>query len=267
MWFFEKEESRWRKNPLLRCRRVCNGHNSCPRRSPRSCSSDEFFFNCRSFLRCFTSFTWWSLCPGSWAQWGRSWSRTSSRPPAPGPAVSATPFMQTLLIVCKPIRGREGKGSSLKKKRCSMSQGVAADLNRNKAACVFLTYSKSKSWPQIYKLWVIRIPVAKKKPAISLEMTCLSVWLSFSGQHWVLWQCHQSKTFFPYFLFMKQDRLGWMLHRFSAIYFESTDHQDQQIKRSWWHWPSPLSPPLSILEVHLRSPRCLLTPVHHLSSL
>ena len=45
---------------------------------PVPCSSDEFFFNCRSYLSCVTSFTWWSLCPGSWAQWGRSWSRTSS---------------------------------------------------------------------------------------------------------------------------------------------------------------------------------------------
>ena len=42
-----------------------------------------------------------------------------------------------------PWKGR--KGQLIEKKRCSMSQGVAADLNRNKAACVFSTYSKSKS--------------------------------------------------------------------------------------------------------------------------
>ena len=216
MWFFEKEESRWRKNPLLRCRRVCNGHNSCPRRSPRSCSSDEFFFNCRSFLSCFTSFTWWSLCPGSWAQWGRSWSRTSSRPPAPGPAVSATPFMQTLLIICKPIRGREGKGSSLKKRdvrwvKVSQQTWIGIKLRvfsyHTKKARVDLRYTSSE--------WSEFLSLKRSLGDSNLPGNTLSICLCFSGagcagQYWVLWQCNQSKTLFPYFHFMKQDHIGCM---------------------------------------------------------
>ena len=177
MWFFEKEESRWRKNPLLRCWRVCNGHNSCPQRSPRSCSPDEFFFNCRSFLSCVTSFTWWSLCPGSWAQWDRSWSRTSSRPPAPGPALSATPFMQTLLIVCKPIRGREGKGSSLKKRdvrwvKVSQQTWIGIKLRlcsyHTKKARVDLIYTSSE--------WSEFLSLKRSQQSPWKWPVCLSVW-------------------------------------------------------------------------------------------
>ena len=55
-------------------------------------------------------------------------------------SISANPAYH---LQTHPWKGR--KGQLIEKKRCSMSQGVAADLNRNKAACVFLTYSKSKS--------------------------------------------------------------------------------------------------------------------------
>ena len=55
-------------------------------------------------------------------------------------SISANPAYR---LQTHPSKGR--KGQLIEKKRCSMSQGVAADLNRNKAACVFLSnYKKAR---------------------------------------------------------------------------------------------------------------------------
>ena len=154
------------KHPLLRCWRVCNRHNRCPRRSPRSCFSDSSPSSTAAPTSCAPPPSpGWPSCPGSWAQRGRScFGATSTRSSCVSDSISANAALSfaTQSMV---------EGQHIGKKRWLMSQGVASDLNRNKATCVFLSYWKSKSWPQIYKiykLWVIRIPV--------LETLCLWVW-------------------------------------------------------------------------------------------
>ena len=123
------------------------------------------FFNCSSYFMCSTSFTWLTIVSRELSSTRQILLRGHQHQVQ---LCQWLHFCKRCAIVCNSIDG--GRAAHWKK-RWLMSQGVASDLNRNKATCVFLSYWKSKSWPQtykFYKLWVIRIPV--------LETLCLWVW-------------------------------------------------------------------------------------------